>query len=116
MKPLEGQVALVTGASRGVGAATAVALAAAGGTVQAAWRDRRNSATNRHDIYAATPRGLAFHTRLRDVTRHMLGLYQGTRGARAYRRIMSDDARKPGAGLETVRRARAAIEEPSQAA
>ena len=32
-KPLQGQVALVTGASRGIGAATAVALAAAGAHV-----------------------------------------------------------------------------------
>jgi tRNA-dihydrouridine synthase A len=50
------------------------------------------------------------------MTRHMLGLYQGARGARSYRRIMSDEARKPGAGLDTVRRARSAVSGASQAA
>jgi tRNA-dihydrouridine synthase A len=50
------------------------------------------------------------------MTRHMLGLYHGARGARAFRRIMSDEARRPGAGLETVRRARAAIAAPAEAA
>lgn len=41
----------------GAGDSRDVSLAAANGTVHAAWRDRRNSTTNRHDIYMATPRG-----------------------------------------------------------
>jgi hypothetical protein len=41
----------------GVGDSRDVALAAADGTVHAAWRNRRNSTSNRYDIYAATPRG-----------------------------------------------------------
>lgn len=34
------------------------------------------------------------------ITRHMLGLFHGMRGARNYRRIMSEAARQPGSGLE----------------
>ena len=61
-------------------------------------------------------RKLSEGTPLIAMTRHMLGLYQGTRGARAYRRIMSDEARRPGAGLDVVHRARAAIDASSKAA
>jgi tRNA-dihydrouridine synthase A len=73
-----------------------------------------DEALDAHEPYIA--RRLGEGVPLIAMTRHMLGLYQGIRGARAYRRIMSDEARKPGAGLETLRRARAAIEAPSQAA
>lgn len=38
----------------------------------------------------AATRGLAFHTRLRDVARHMLGLYAGQVGGKAWRRMLSD--------------------------
>lgn len=36
--------------------------------------------------------------RLHDVTRHMLGLFTGRPGARAWRRVLSEGATKPGAG------------------
>ncbi|WP_426736601.1 tRNA dihydrouridine(20/20a) synthase DusA [Myxococcus faecalis] len=36
------------------------------------------------------------------VTRHMLGLFQGLPGARAWRRHLSENAHKPGAGPEVV--------------
>ncbi len=42
---------------------------------------------------------------LKDITRHILGLYQGSYGARGYRRVLSTDAYKPGAGVEVVRAA-----------
>ena len=36
------------------------------------------------------------------LTRHMLGLFQGIPGARAYRRTLASEARKPGAGPEVL--------------
>lgn len=39
---------------------------------------------------------------LKDITRHILGLYQGCHGARSFRRLLSTEAYKPGAGLSVV--------------
>jgi tRNA-dihydrouridine synthase A len=39
------------------------------------------------------------------MTRHVLGLFQGLPGARAFRRLLSEQAHKPGAGPELLRRA-----------
>ncbi len=44
-------------------------------------------------------------TRLHAVTRHMLGLFNGRPGARAWRRILSEEAVKPSAGLDVLDRA-----------
>jgi len=44
------------------------------------------------------------------ITRHMLGLYHGVPGARLWRRTLSEEARKPGAGLEIVERALVHVE------
>ena len=52
-RPLEGRVALVTGASRGIGAATAKALAAAGAHVVLTARKARDLETVEEDIHAA---------------------------------------------------------------
>jgi tRNA-dihydrouridine synthase A len=43
------------------------------------------------------------------LTRHMLGLFQGMPGARAYRRILATEATRPGAGPEVLDRALAAV-------
>ena len=43
------------------------------------------------------------------MTRHMLGLFHGMRGARAWRRIMTVDAVRPGAGVEVIERALAEV-------
>lgn len=51
--------------------------------------------------------------KLNQVTRHMLGLFAGKPGARAWRRYLSEHATKPGAGPETVL---AALENVTQAA
>jgi tRNA-dihydrouridine synthase A len=54
---------------------------------------------------------LAAGERLSHITRHMLGLFHGTPGARTWRRILTVGAVKPGAGLSVVREALAAIED-----
>jgi tRNA-dihydrouridine synthase A len=43
---------------------------------------------------------LAAGGRLHQITRHMLGLFAGRPGARAWRRLLSEGARRPGTGLE----------------
>ena len=52
-KPLEGRIALVTGASRGIGAATAKALAAAGAHVVITARNARHLEGIEEDIHSA---------------------------------------------------------------
>lgn len=56
-----------------------------------------NPAPGPWDIMASYRRyiagGLAAGTRLNDMTRHMLGLFTGTPGARRYRQLLSDAAR-----------------------
>jgi tRNA-dihydrouridine synthase A len=46
---------------------------------------------------------------LGQMTRHMLGLFTGRPGARAWRRILTVEAIRPGAGLEVLDRALAAV-------
>jgi tRNA-dihydrouridine synthase A len=48
---------------------------------------------------------LAEGVRLSAITRHMLGLFAGRPGARAYRRHLATQATRPGAGLDTLRQA-----------
>ena len=55
-------------------------------------------------------RHLAAGGRLNQVTRHMLGLFAGRPGARAWRRLLSEEAHKDGAGPELVERALALVE------
>ncbi|MBS7543803.1 tRNA dihydrouridine(20/20a) synthase DusA [Ancylobacter oerskovii] len=50
--------------------------------------------------------------RLHDITRHMLGLFTGRPGARAYRRRLATDGVKPEAGIELLR---AAVDEVRRA-
>ena len=47
--------------------------------------------------------------KLGQVTRHMLGLFAGKPGARQWRRILSENAHKPGVGPELVEEALAAM-------
>ena len=54
-------------------------------------------------------RELSKGTHLAAMTRHMLGLFHGTPGARTWRRILTVESVKPGAGLEVVDAALAAV-------
>ena len=59
---------------------------------------------------------LAAGGKLNQVTRHMLGLFAGRPGARAWRRILSEGATRPGAGPELVEQALAQVTNPARAA
>lgn len=48
--------------------------------------------------------------RLSSMTRHMLGLFSGMPGARLWRRVLSEKAPKPGAGIEVLDEALDAVE------
>jgi tRNA-dihydrouridine synthase A len=52
---------------------------------------------------------------LKAITRHMLGLFQGLPGARRWRRILSEDAHRPGSSPELVRQAATAVPREWQA-
>ena len=64
-------------------------------------------AVARYRPYVA--RELARGIHLAAMTRHMLGLFHGEPGARAWRRILTVEGVKPGAGLEVIDRALAAV-------
>lgn len=49
-------------------------------------------------------------TRLNQMTRHILGLYQGLPGARRFRRVISENAHKPGAGITVIQDALLQVE------
>jgi tRNA-dihydrouridine synthase A len=48
------------------------------------------------------------------MTRHLLGVFAGQPGARAYRRILATEAAKPGANIDVVARALAELDRASQ--
>ena len=56
---------------------------------------------------------LARGTRLAAMTRHMLGLFHGARGARAWRRTLTVEAIGEGAGVEVIERALAQVAAPA---
>ncbi len=60
----------------------------------------------RHEIVEAfipyVERRLGEGVPLNAMTRHILGLFQGERGARAWRRHLSENAHKPGAGVSVL--------------
>ena len=67
------------------------------------------AAIDRYRPYLAARLSEGVH--LPAMTRHMLGLMHGRPGARAFRRILTVEAVAPGAGLEVVDRAVAAVRE-----
>ena len=69
-------------------------------------------ATRREAIERMIPyieRQLAGGVFLKHITRHMLGLYAGQPGARAWRRYLSEHAHRPGADINTVEEALARL-------
>lgn len=78
------------------------------------------SGRSRADVARAMRPYIAAHLetggKLAQITRHMLGLFQGRPGARQWRRILSEHAHREGAGLEVLDRALAALPESSLAA
>jgi len=56
-------------------------------------------------VAAALARGERLHA----ITRHMLGLFNGRPGARAFRRHLSTHGMQPEAGLQTLRDAVATV-------
>ena len=68
--------------------------------------DKRGPKASRNDIivkfsdYAA--RQIAEGSDLKQMSRHIVGLFQGQPGARAYRRILSEKSRRPNAGVEVI--------------
>ncbi|WP_406666191.1 tRNA dihydrouridine(20/20a) synthase DusA [Gallaecimonas sp. GXIMD1310] len=59
-------------------------------------------------------RELAAGARLNHITRHMLGLFNGQTGGRRWRRYLSENAHKTGAGIEVVLAALALTERHSE--
>ncbi len=70
---------------------------------------------SRHDIARAmlpyTERALSNGARLNHITRHMLGLFHARPGARMWRRYLSENVPKPGAGPEVIEQALALVPE-----
>ena len=59
---------------------------------------------------------LAAGTALRHLSRHLLHLFAGQSGARRYRRILTEGARRPGAGMEVIEEALAVFDGGRRAA
>jgi tRNA-dihydrouridine synthase A len=68
------------------------------------------------DVYEAyVARQLAAGVRLHDMTKCLLGLFSGAPGARSWRRHLATEGQRAGAGLETLRQARAFLRAPEGA-
>lgn len=67
----------------------------------------------RHELVEAylpyVERQLSAGTRLTRMSRHIIGLFQGVPGAKGWRRYLSENAPKPGAGSEVIREALARV-------
>ncbi|CAN5187427.1 tRNA dihydrouridine(20/20a) synthase DusA [soil metagenome] len=81
--------------------------------------DRRIFGEDRADLSAAeavtaylpyVEAQLSRGVHLAAMTRHMLGLFHGQRGARTWRRVLTVEALKPGAGVEVIEHALAALQ------
>jgi len=70
-------------------------------------------APDRHEVVAAllpyVEEQLVAGVRLQQIARHILGLFQGQPGARAWRRYLSENAHKTAAGVEVLEEALARV-------
>jgi len=70
---------------------------------------------DRHAVVEGMRPHIAVHLaeggKLAQVTRHMLGLFAGLPGARQWRRVLSEQGHRDGAGLDVLDRALAAMEQ-----
>ena len=76
--------------------------------VDALWDEAPPVASAREAAFAMLPyieRALAEGVRLNSIVRHMLGLFAGVPGARAFRRHLATAAVRPGAGCEVLEEA-----------
>ena len=77
-----------------------------------------NPASSRDDVIEAllpyVAQQLAGGVHLNHITRHILGLYQGVPGARKFRRHLSENAYKPGAGLDVLIAAHRLVQQTEQ--
>jgi tRNA-dihydrouridine synthase A len=81
--------------------------------VTARMNERAPARTRAEIVEAMLPyieRAMGSGVPLKSITRHMLGLFQGLPGARAWRRHLSEEAHKAGAGIATLREALALLE------
>ena len=75
---------------------------------QASTAPDRHAVAEQFMTYAETQLGQG--VRLQQMTRHILGLFNGMPGARAWRRTLSEQAHRPGAGVEVIECALAQID------
>jgi tRNA-dihydrouridine synthase A len=67
-------------------------------------------------LIPAIERQIADGGRLNNITRHVLGIYHGRPRARLFRRILSEEGQRPGAGADILMKAIAAAEGESAVA
>lgn len=81
--------------------------------------DQPAPVTSRHEALRAMlpfiERELERGVFLTHMSRHLLGLFHGQPGGRRFRRHISENAHKPGSGLEVIRDALALVKEPDEA-
>ena len=74
--------------------------------------------TSRHDalraMYPFIQSELERGVFLGHISRHLLGLFHGVPGGRQFRRYISENAHKRGAGLEVIQTALEKVQEPAQ--
>ena len=76
------------------------------GVDQAIWQAHTPSVQSRQQVVLQMlpfiTEQLARGTALKHITRHMLGLFQGQPGAKAWRRHLTEQSCRPGAGVQVV--------------